>query len=62
MEKEGLIRSVAFLNAKGLVIGKLVTDRHVQVKKWVQENLPETKHCVELWHVAKGKFISVLTK
>lgn len=43
-----------FKKSNGLEIGKIVTDRHVQVKKYMRENLPETKHCVDVWHVAKA--------
>ena len=34
----------------------LITDLHVQIKKWVRENIPETLHCFDVWHVAKGEF------
>ncbi|XP_060077692.1 uncharacterized protein LOC132557213 [Ylistrum balloti] len=54
MEKEGLIRSVKTFNDAGITIQKIVTDRHVQILKWVRENMPKTKHCVDIWHVAKG--------
>ncbi|XP_035662758.1 uncharacterized protein LOC118406641 isoform X1 [Branchiostoma floridae] len=54
MEKEGLVRAVAFLQARGLQISTLVTDRHLQVAKWVRENLPATRHLYDIWHIAKG--------
>ncbi|XP_060072400.1 uncharacterized protein LOC132552262 [Ylistrum balloti] len=54
MEKEGLIRSVDNLKRHGINIDTLVTDRHVQIRKWVRENMTETNHCVDVWHVAKG--------
>ena len=41
MEKEGLVRSVGFLQKHKLDIGVLVTDRHIQIAKWVRENLPQ---------------------
>ncbi|XP_077867910.1 uncharacterized protein LOC100376482 [Saccoglossus kowalevskii] len=54
MEKEGLARSVAYLQGQGINIYKIVTDRHVQIIKWVRENMTDTQHCVDVWHVAKG--------
>ena len=54
MEKEGLIRAVGFLEENGVAISQLVTDRHLQVAKWVRENLQGTTHYIDVWHVAKG--------
>lgn len=54
MEKEGLIRCVDFFNNHNINIQTLVTDRHVQIVKWVRENMQETTHYFDLWHVAKG--------
>ena len=53
MEKEGFI-SVDFIESKGLKIEKLVTDRHLQIQKHVRENMPNTTHNYDVWHVAKG--------
>ena len=55
MEKEGLIRAVKFLENKGHKIGTLITDRHVQIQKYVRENMPETIHYYDPWHVVKSK-------
>jgi solute carrier family 8 (sodium/calcium exchanger) len=41
MEKEGFVRSIAYLNENGLEIGELVTDRHVQLVKYIREEMPE---------------------
>ena len=54
MEKEGLKRCVTFLVEHGFTIHQLVTDRHRQIGKWIRENLPETQHVFDVWHVAKG--------
>ncbi|KAJ8309514.1 hypothetical protein KUTeg_014388 [Tegillarca granosa] len=62
LEKEGLDRSVSLLKSNGLIIGKIVTDRYVRVKKWVRENLPETKHCVDVWHVAKEEARQIILR
>ena len=56
MEKEGLQRAVDNLKRDGFTIDLIVTDRHVQIQKWIQETLPDTKHCFDVWHVAKGMF------
>ena len=55
MELEGYKRVVGNLSDKGLTIGKLVTDRHRQLAKYVREACPEIIHMYDVWHVAKGK-------
>ena len=54
MEKEGLVRSCQNLQTAGLEIAALITDRHLQIQKWIRENLPDVKHYFDVWHVAKG--------
>ncbi|KAK3104932.1 hypothetical protein FSP39_013440 [Pinctada imbricata] len=54
MEKEGLRRCVDTITSHDLSIETLVTDRHVQIGKWVRENMPDTVHNYDVWHVAKG--------
>uniref|UniRef100_UPI00358F6495 uncharacterized protein n=1 Tax=Myxine glutinosa TaxID=7769 RepID=UPI00358F6495 len=54
MEKERLKRVMAFLSKEGLSIDTMVTDRHVQVRKWMKENAPEVKHLFDVWNIAKG--------
>jgi hypothetical protein len=62
MEKEGLMRAFELLMNKGLKIGTLITDRHVQIAKWVREEHPTVDHRYDVWHVAKGKYITTLLK
>lgn len=57
MEKEGLVRAVRYFEDNGVAISHLITDRHLQVAKWVRENMPETTHYIDVWHVAKGKYM-----
>lgn len=54
MEKEGFVRSINFINNKGIKIKQIITDQHVQIVKHIREEMPNTKH---YWHVAKGKLI-----
>ncbi|XP_061190833.1 uncharacterized protein LOC133198949 [Saccostrea echinata] len=54
MEKKGLERTIAWMKDQDLEIGTIVTDRHVQIQKWIRENLTETTHYYDVWHVAKG--------
>ena len=54
MEKEGLLRSIQFLQQQDLTIDLLVTDRHRQIAKWIRESHPEITHRYDVWHVAKG--------
>ncbi len=55
MEKLGLVRAIQYLHEYDFAIGTLVTDRHPQERKYMRENMPETKHYYDVWHVAKGE-------
>ena len=55
MEKEGLARSLKFLQSRGLSPDAIVTDRHPQIQKYIREAVPSVKHYYDVWHVAKGK-------
>ena len=54
MEKEGLERSLKFLTEDGLSVDTLITDRHVQIRKYMRERWPAVKHRLDGWHVGKG--------
>ncbi len=54
MEKEGFIRGLKLLEEYDLSIGLLVTDRHLQLCKYIRENMPDTDHRYDVWHVAKS--------
>ncbi|XP_064191596.1 uncharacterized protein LOC135254919 [Anguilla rostrata] len=54
MEKEGLKRSLQFLEESGLTVGCLVTDRHPQIQKYIREEKPAVIHYYDVWHVAKS--------
>ena len=56
MEKEGLHRCMEFLHEQGLTMDVLVTDRHMQINKWLRESHPEVKHYYDVWHVAKSMY------
>eukprot|EP00105_Crassostrea_gigas_P027708 XP_011449140.1 PREDICTED: uncharacterized protein LOC105343451 [Crassostrea gigas] len=54
MEKRELELAVRWLQEHHLQIGIIITDRHLQIQKWIKENLPQTTHYYDVWHVAKG--------
>ena len=54
MEKEGLVRSIKFLEENGLLIDKLITDRHPQIQKYLRDMKPSITHYYDVWHVAKA--------
>nr|XP_022311415.1 uncharacterized protein LOC111116717 [Crassostrea virginica] len=54
MEKRGLEKVVEWIHSHHLEIGTIITDRHLQIQKWIRENLPQTTHFYDVWHVAKG--------
>ena len=60
METEGLHRCMNFLKERKLEVDVLVTDRHKQINKWLQEAYPKIKHYYDIWHVAKGSYIAIL--
>ncbi|KAG0409796.1 hypothetical protein HPB47_013085 [Ixodes persulcatus] len=55
MEKEGLRRYLDSMLSQGLIIGMLVTDRHIGVKAMMKTDYPDSKHRFDAWHLAKGK-------
>ncbi|XP_062601407.1 uncharacterized protein LOC134263113 [Saccostrea cucullata] len=54
MEKEGFIRSTNHIQERGIKIKEIITDRHVQIVKHIREEMQETVHHFDVWHVAKG--------
>ncbi|XP_071795886.1 uncharacterized protein [Asterias amurensis] len=56
MELKGLKRSVKWMASKNVEIDTIVTDRHLQIAKWIRENLCENgvSHYFDVWHIAKG--------
>ncbi|XP_041364322.1 uncharacterized protein LOC121379739, partial [Gigantopelta aegis] len=54
MELEGLKRSLEHIKKFGCHALELVTDRHVQVKKYMREKEGQTRHYFDVWHMAKG--------
>jgi hypothetical protein len=54
MEIEGLMRSMKLIEDHNIDVGLLVTDRHRQVSKCIREQMSNTSHKFDVWHVAKG--------
>lgn len=57
MELEGLKRGLEYLEDFDVTVDELVTDRHVQVKKYMKDEYIDKHHYFDVWHVAKGKRI-----
>lgn len=55
MELEGLKRCLSKIETAGLEIDTLVTDRHVQVRSYMDKSKASIKHRFDCWHLAKGK-------
>ena len=55
MEHAGLIRGIKKIQDSGLKIEVLY--RHVQNRRWIKEEFPETKHYFDILHVAKGTLL-----
>lgn len=54
MELEGLKRTIDFLWQHDMIPAVIVSDRHASIQKWIRDNLPNTQHYFDIWHVAKG--------
>ncbi len=54
MEVEGLHRCLDEVEAHGVAIEGLATDRHVQVTSYMKKLRPNIDHQYEIFHVAKG--------
>ncbi|XP_041855509.1 uncharacterized protein LOC121649045 [Melanotaenia boesemani] len=52
MEKEGLVRSLALLEARGVTLDCIVTDRHPQIQKFLRDR--NITQYYDVWHMAKG--------
>lgn len=54
MELEGLKRCLDHLQEEEVLVAKLATDRHVQVRAHLKRERPEIKHNFDVWHMAKS--------
>ncbi|XP_078142320.1 uncharacterized protein LOC139930535 [Centroberyx gerrardi] len=52
MEKEGLKRSLALLEDRGVKLDSIVTDRHPQIQKFLRDK--DIQHFYDVWHLQKG--------
>ncbi|KAG7454045.1 hypothetical protein MATL_G00263980 [Megalops atlanticus] len=52
IEMEGLKRSLALLEERGITLDSIVTDRHPQIQKFLKET--RIKHYYDVWHIEKG--------
>lgn len=59
MELEGLKRGVEWMEQMDLELGTIITDRHVQVRAWIRDNLGHAKHYFDVWHISKGMRIGL---
>ena len=59
MEKEGLIRSLEFLENAGIQPVSIITDRHPQIQKYLREEKSHIQHYYDVWHISKGN-ISIM--
>jgi len=60
MEKEGLSRALQFLHDNALTVGMLITDRHKQINKFMNQDYSEVEHQCDIWYVAKGKYRTII--
>ncbi|XP_036956076.1 uncharacterized protein LOC119020683 isoform X2 [Acanthopagrus latus] len=56
MEKEGLRRSLALLEERGINLDRIVTSRHPQIQKFLRER--NITHYYDVWHMAKEKLLA----
>ena len=53
MEKEGFTRCIEMLEAKGVNIGRVATDRHVSISSCITKDYPHINHQYDVWHLSK---------
>ena len=54
MELEGFKRSISFLQEANMNIKVVATDRHIQIRKHVKDNLPYVSHQFDVWHMTNS--------
>ncbi|KAK3105134.1 hypothetical protein FSP39_017944 [Pinctada imbricata] len=54
MEKAGMIQGLEELRGKGMRIGELVTDAHLQIGAVMKRQYADIKHSHDIWHAAKN--------
>lgn len=54
MELEGLRRGLRILHDAGVIVQGIVTDRHMQIAKFLRETYQQIDHRYDVWHIAKG--------
>ena len=54
MEKKGFLESLNNIEAEGIKVAILSTDRHVQIKKEMRVNRSHIDHQFDPWHLAKS--------
>ena len=55
MELVGLKRCLDNLEKESIQISDVVTDRHSQVRAYMEHDKPGIDHWFDVWHVAKDK-------
>ncbi|XP_065071075.1 uncharacterized protein LOC135695817 [Rhopilema esculentum] len=54
MELEGLKRGLQYMQDANIHIAEVVTDRHLQIKKYMRTEHTDKKHSFDCWHICKG--------
>lgn len=64
MEKKGFIETLANIEANGIKVKLISSDRHTQIKKEMRVNHPDIDHQFDPWHLAKtvSKTLSAASK
>ena len=57
MELEGLKRSLELLKERGVTLDCIVTDRHLQIQKFLRES--SITQFFDVWHIEKGIFLYI---
>ena len=54
MEKKGFMDTLSNLEANGIKVDIISTDRHPQIKKEIRVNHPNIDHQFDPWHISKS--------
>ena len=53
MEKIEFQKTLNEVRGKGIVVKQLVTDRHMQIRNYLEEDEPQIDHQFDVWHFSK---------
>ena len=57
MELEDLKRCISFIESNSMTVSTIVTDQHIQIEKYLQEERPDIIHYTDPWHLVAWLYV-----